>query len=118
MKPLTLYRQHADQNTGVNLKQSSIEALFLNLSQRLSGKNTPKLIASREQYQNLLSIEKHLFLDSENQKSLNDFLNFYDDYVKNFIHINHFIIGLKYHKIIRPAGDMFFLKNIFKDIVG
>lgn len=49
---------------------------------------------------------------------MNDVIIYLSSYLNNVVHIKTFFIGLKYHKIIYPQKNYFYIKNILFDIIG
>ena len=114
---LTRYRQHTGQNTGSDIK-NPFKTFFINLYKRRNKLDFDRMIGIRKQRQNLLAIREGNIAVSIEKDYLEDLIAYFDDYLNHALHINSFVIGLRYHKQFYPRNNYLFLKNILYDIVG
>ncbi|MBU1659127.1 glycosyltransferase family 2 protein [bacterium] len=115
--PLTLYRQHDTQDTGV-LTRGRFKALFGNKINRFMGKEIDRLKAAKKHLQNLEALRHSNIFDAGEKKRIHDAKEYYRSYTKAFVHWKMFFIGCKYRKNIHFKKNYFCIKNILYDIIG
>ena len=119
-EPLTRYRQHMGQNTGADNQDNLfiVKRVFVQIFKRLKGVEFSRFSDFRKQRKNLFAIRNRLNKDYAETQLLDDAIEYFDDYIKNHIHIKTFLMGLKYNKILYPKKNYFYVKNILNDLVG
>ncbi|MDY0402703.1 glycosyltransferase family 2 protein [Sulfurovum sp.] len=117
-KALVKYRQHSTQDTGAHV--DSILSRMVRYYQSLFSKqNSKRYFMSRQQVLRLKSFvnEKNELFNSNELDTIQDAITYYNNYINNFIHFKNFLISLKYHKDMYPLCK-FYMKNIFRDLIG
>ncbi|MDD5052225.1 MAG: glycosyltransferase family 2 protein [Sulfuricurvum sp.] len=118
-KSLTQYRQHIRQNTGVKSSQNTsvFQDIYSNIIKRFNNIQHHRIRAYQKHHQNLHAI-KNIKWVNEYLPDINNAILYFEDYLKNKFHFKTFLISLKYHKILYPYKNYFYIKNFLMDIVG
>lgn len=116
---LTRYRQHFNQNTGVNFnpKNTFLRSVFTNIINRFRDIPSNRKAIYLKHKQNLEAVLKHKS-SQPYIHMINDAIRYFEDYCNNKIHVKTFYISLKYAKYVYPHKNHFFIKNILLDIIG
>ena len=112
------YRQHSSQDTGANIdtlrkKLNRYYESFFNKKDSLRYKISKR---QHERLESFLDEKSNLFSDDE-KYIIKDAIKYYENYLNNFIHIGNFFISLKYNEYMYYKNK-FYLKNIFRDLIG
>lgn len=92
--PLLKYRQHASQDTGAISPNKYLLLVLDPLKRLFSGKNY-RMIGASKQLKNLQAVyySKHF---QETKEDIKEVIEYFEDYLKHYIHIKMFKIGCKY----------------------
>lgn len=117
-EPLVKYRQHSIQDTGANVdtlkkRLNRYYQSFFNKKNSLRYKVAKRQV---ERLESFLNEKANLFSDNE-KYIIKDAIKYYKNYLNNFVHIGNFFISLKYNEYMYYKNK-FYLKNIFRDLVG
>jgi len=117
---LTRYRQHIGQDTGYgnNKKIFILKRVYLNIKYKYYKIDFHRTIAYKKHLNNLIALQNSPKCIENSNLFLTEVINYFSDYVKHTVHLKTFFIGLKYHKIVYPKKNPFFIKNILLDIIG
>jgi len=115
---LVQYRQHSTQDTGAFV-DSIVSKIQRYCKSFFFKKSSKRYIKAKEQLVRLnsfLNEKEEIFTDKEIDV-IKGFIKYHENYLNHFFHFSNFILSLKYHKDMYPL-DRFYLKSIFRDLIG
>jgi len=117
---LTRYRKHSGQDTGLGdgERQFILKSIYAAVKKRHNNVEFQRIFLARKHINSLYALKHSNVYTEEYSDLLKDAILYFEDYVKNKVHLKAFLIGLKDRKILYPQKNYFFLKNILFDIVG
>jgi glycosyltransferase involved in cell wall biosynthesis len=121
-KPLFQYRQHRYQDTGAIAPNKYI-SLILDPIKRLFGIETRRKIGIRKQLKNLESLYHSNInnLSVVEKENLFEAMEYFQDYLKHYLHIKMFLIGCKYRKHKYRYGRKYnylCIPNLMRELIG